>query len=335
MRPLLLGLLLAGCGPVLLGEEQALGPAGSDGNDDEVTVPGSGAAGSVASSDDGGVSSGAADAGMPPAVVIGIRPLDCGRCFELTAEASGGVPPYELAWDDGLREPLRRVCVDAALVLSVVAVDAAGARSAAASVRLDGGGDAGCAEPAQPTDAGPPPMLCLENASFEGTPAVNLGVDQAFDAPPWSACTNPVLPNTPDIGNESVAATMSVPAPTDGTTFLALGEGEQVSQALCSEISGAAELHLQLDLSRVDLSEIAPQTEQVFLQIWSGLSVDCSQRELLWASPALSIGWQTFCVTLRPRSYTTQITLRAGADLTSPSPAYLLVDNLQPVESCP
>jgi hypothetical protein len=78
-----------------------------------------------------------------------------------------------------------------------------------------------------------------------------------------------------------------------------------------------------------------PQTEAVFLEIWGGLGVDCSQYERLWASTAVDNAWQRFCVTLRPSSFTTQLTLRGSSDMTSPSPAYVLVDNLQPVDSCP
>jgi hypothetical protein len=182
-------------------------------------------------------------------------------------------------------------------------------------------------------DAGPPPRLCLENPSFEGAP-VDFAQPGAFDAPPWSACTNPVGTNMPLIGNDAVSVTSSVPPPTHGVTYLALGEGYQVSQELCSELSGAAVVHLQLDLARIDFGGI-PQSEQVFLEIWGGLSVNCSQRELLWASPALQAGWQPYCATLQPTEFMTQLTLRGNADMTSASPAYVIVDNLQPVDSCP
>jgi hypothetical protein len=195
--------------------------------------------------------------------------------------------------------------------------------------------DAGCPEPVAAVEPTPAPKLCLKNLSFEGMPEPNLGQDQQFDAAPWSTCTNPAVTNTPDIGNDAIAQTPGVPKPTDGTTFLGLAEGEQVSQAFCSAAPDGVPLFLELDLSRINLNILAPETEQVFLEIWGGLSVDCSQHELLWASPALLPGWQHFCIKMRPRAYMTQLTLRANADQSSAAVAYLVVDNLKPVERCP
>lgn len=325
-------LLLSGCGPVVLGQEQGLPFAGSDGN--------AGAQSGAAATDgagSGGTASAEPDAGAAPAVVVRIKSLDCGQCFELQAEGSSGQPPYRFEWEDGSPLAQRNVCVeDVAVELSVVALDAADARSAPHTVRLEGSGDAGCPEPAQPADAGPAPTLCLDNPSFEGTPAADFGLDPVFDAEPWSVCTNPMRTNMARIGNDTTSVTGSVPPPRDGVTYLALGEGDQVSQELCDEVPRGVPLHLQLDLSRIDLGGASvPQTEQVFLEIWGGLAVDCSQRELLWTSPALEAGWQSFCVALQPSSFMTQLTLRGNADMTLPSPAYLLVDNLQSVEACP
>jgi hypothetical protein len=72
----------------------------------------------------------------------------------------------------------------------------------------------------------------------------------------------------------------------------------------------------------------------VFLEVWGGLASDCSQRELLWASPALTASWQRLCATIHPHSLIDQITLRAHSDMSLPSPAYLLVDNLKSVDNC-
>lgn len=324
MRLAVLYLLLLGCGPVMLGEEQGLPDPGSN-------TEGEGDASPITEAPASGQ-----DAGLPPVVAVRIKPLDCGRCFDLQAEGSGGQPPYDFEWENGSLGGLRRVCVDGTdVALTVVAVDAAAARSLPQTIHLEGAADASCAEaPAEP-DAGPPPRLCLENASFEGT-ATSFDQAPAFDAPPWSTCTNPMRTNTPAIGNDTVSVTGSVPPPTDGLTYVALGEGQQVSQPLCSDVPDGAPLHLELDLSRIDLGAgVVPQTEQVFLEIWGGLAVDCSQHELLWASEALQAGWQHFCVTLQPDSFMTQLTLRANSDMTLASPAYLLVDNLQPVDSCP
>lgn len=331
--------VLVGCGPVLLGEEQRGPGAGSHAGD---AGSGSAANGDEArdASVDPGATGGAHDAHPQPIVVVHVKPLDCGRCFALRAEGSGGTAPYAIEWGDGATGAERTVCVDdAELALTVIARDAAGARSPAQSIQLETS-DSGCPPPTVPAQPAPDAGLCLKNPSLEGTPAPNLGQDQAFDAAPWSACINsaspPAMqPNTPDIGNETVAP-LPVPSPSDGDTFLALGEGEQVSQALCSELAGGEAVHLALDLQSYDISGGAvPSNEQVFLEIWGGLAPDCSQRELLWASPALTAGWSRFCATLQPTSFTTQLTLRASSDMTSLMPAYLFVDNLEPVASCP
>jgi hypothetical protein len=72
----------------------------------------------------------------------------------------------------------------------------------------------------------------------------------------------------------------------------------------------------------------------MFLQIWGGSSLDCSQREVLWASPALSTNWTTFCVPLHPNEFMDLITLRAESrpDIVI---NYLAVDNLEAVDACP
>jgi hypothetical protein len=143
--------------------------------------------------------------------------------------------------------------------------------------------------------------------------------------------------NTPAIANETIVQPIAaVPKASNGLTYLALGEGQQVSQPFCSPLDSNGSYSLALDLSRVDISTaIVPANEQVFLELWGGLAVDCSQRELLWASPPLAVGWKTYCVTLHPHSFLNQITLRANADMTSASTAYLFVDNLKPVDHCP
>jgi hypothetical protein len=312
----------------MLGDEERAQDAGTNhevGTNDD--------AGMIASTGDASSRmAGSADTGPRPDVVVRIKPLDCGACFELQAEGQGGQPPYLFQWEDGSFRAQRSVCTGAAAVaLSVVAFDAANAQSSPHVLHLESVGDAGCPALMEPADAAVAALLCLENASFEGTPAVNLGEASAFDAAPWSACTHPVMTNAPDIANQTVAVS-DVPSPTDGLTYLALSEGEQVSQELCAELVGGAPVYLRLDLARVDF---AGDTEQVFLEIHAGLGVDCSQRELLWASGALQTGWQHFCVTLQPSSFMTQLTLRAKSDMTSLNTAYLLVDDLQPVDSCP
>jgi hypothetical protein len=331
MRLAVLCLMLSSCGPVLLGEEEA--PA-----QDSASTPEAGQKPDAAPPIDATMT-GLADAGPLPSVVVRVELVDCGNCFVLHAQGMGGHPPYEFEWEDGSLRAERRVCVENAVVgVSVVARDASSARSARQVIHLQGAGDADCAKPMMPAEPPPRPKLCLQNLSLEGTPAANFGQDQAFDAVPWTACTTPPgTTNTPDVGNETVAQTLGpIPKATEGLTYVALGEGEQISQEFCSALPDDGPVSLQLDLARINIGAgIVPETEQVFLEVWGGLSVDCSQRELLWASRALQVGWKTYCITLRPRAFMTQLTFRANADMTQPTPAYLLIDNLKPVDSCP
>jgi hypothetical protein len=271
------------------------------------------------------------DANTTLALELRVEPTDCGHCYQLEASVSGGSAPYEVTWEDGSRSSRRRVCVQAAAAsISVVARDALGARSVRTTAVLQELEDASCPEP--------PPLLCVENPSFEGKPAPNFGSPAEFDAAPWSACTQAAgTTNTPDIANDTIPQNIvMVPKATDGSTFLALGEDEQASQALCQTIQGGTTLYVELDLARMNVNAgVAPETERVFLEMWGGVAADCSQRELLWASAALQVGWKHHCVTLRPQAFMDQLTLRASTDKSLLSPAYLLVDHIVPVERCP
>lgn len=332
-----LGLLLMSCGPVLLGEERGQ-DAGMKRSADSVD-PSDEPERPDASDDDRPIETGSSPSVL---VSVSVEPVECGKCFELKANGTGGQPPYAFEWNDGMLRANRRICPDLRdITVSVVARDSSSTRSASQSVTLTSSSSAGCPEPPPPTATTPPSLLCLDNPSFEGTPAANLGQPEGFDAKPWSVCTSAGMPtpvpNTPDVANETIPQNIvEVPKAKDGVTYLALGEGEQVSQPFCNTIDADASLSLQLDLSSINLVEgLTSQKEKVFLEIWGGLSVDCSQRELLWASPALEYGWKTFCVTVHPHSFMNQITLRANSDMTLPSPAYLLVDNLKPMDRCP
>lgn len=327
MRRAALCLLLTGCGPVLLGDEApSLQDAGAQSDTGMPMAMSDAATGVVAP----------IDAGPRPEVAVRIKSIECGQCFELQAEGTGGQPPYDFQWEDGTLRAQREVCVAGrSLALSVVALDATQARSTRQIIQLESAVDASCPDAMAPEDAGAPPVLCLDNPSFEGTPQVNVGDGMTFDAAPWSEC-DATGTNTPDIGNPSISVTGAVPPPTNGVTYLSLSEGEQASQELCSELAGGVPVHVQVDLARIDLSGgVAPDGERVFLEIWGGLSVDCSRREMLWASEALQTDWQRFCVTLQPDSFMTQLTLRANSDMTSLNPAYVLIDNMQAVDACP
>jgi hypothetical protein len=323
--------LFSACGPVLLESVDELDAGATPAQAVDPTQPASPPAPSIATA--------ASDAGPAPSVALNVKPVDCGECFELRAVAVGGREPYVFEWADGLIAAERRVCVSSSdVTFAVVARDATGARSETQTVRLQALAQTGCDKPLQPSVSTPAPLLCLQNPSFEGPPTANFGQPDSLDAAPWSPCVDASmtrdLANTPSIGNQTNALT-SAPAPTDGTTYLALGAGQQVSQMACAAIAPNTSVSVTLDLATIDLSGgLVPASEPVFLEVWGGSASDCSQHELLWASPALTGSWRRYCATLHPHSLIDQITLRAHADMSVPSASYLLVDNLKSVDNC-
>jgi hypothetical protein len=323
--------LFAACGPVLLESVDELDAGALPAQGVDATHPTSPSAPSSATA--------AADAGPAPTVTLNVKPVDCGECFELRAVALGGREPYVFEWADGLIAAERQVCVsNSDVTFAVAARDSTGARSETQTVRVQARAQAGCDKPLQPSVSTPAPLLCLQNPSFEGPPTANFGQPDSLDAAPWSPCVDASmtrdLPNTPSIGNQTNALT-SAPTPTDGTTYVALGEGQQVSQTACAAIAPNTSVSVTLDLATLDLSGgLVPTTEPVFLEVWGGLASDCSQRELLWASPALTRSWVRYCATLHPHSLIDQITLRAHTDMSLLSPSYLLVDNVKSVDDC-
>ena len=332
MRFAVLGLLLAGCSPVLLGEEPA-----RDAGMRQSGLPQQAADAGELLRRDAAISGGAS-----PSLRVSVKPVDCGVCFELQAIPSGGQPPYVFEWSDGSPAVQRKVCVDTDdVVLSVSVRDASGTRSTPQTIRLEALADASCPTTTPPS-AATPPLLCIKNPSFEGNPVVNVGQTGGFDGNGWSDCVNAAMststPNVPSIGNKSVAPVSgaTVPDPTNGSTYLGLAEGQQVSQTLCAPLDRDASFSVELDLTRVDVGDgTVAESEAAFLELWGGLSVDCSQRELLWASPVLQVGWHHYCLSFHPQSYMDQITLRANTDMSQATLAFLAVDNLKPVDACP
>lgn len=269
-----------------------------------------------------------------PSVAVRVRaPASCNGCFDLLAEAQGGSPPYVMDWDDGSHEASRLLCPnERALTATVTVRDAAGARSAAHTTSLEPA-DAGC-----PQDASLPKLLSLENTSFEGTAGINTGFPDTFTTTPaWSACTNPSQTNTPEILNENVDIVVTKPLqPRDGASYLGLTEGEQVSQKLLESIPGGSARSFMLDLGRLNITAgLVPDTEKAFLEVWGGTSGDCSARELLWASPALALKWEPYCITIRPQQFMDNLILRAAADGTRGTIIYVVADHLVPVTTCP
>ena len=322
MRRAWLGIVLIGCGPIDLGNQRV--SSGTDGRDGLDT---SGRLDAGGSGDlDGAISSAVS-------AIVKVRALGtCADCFELMAEGAGGTPPYRFAWADGPESARREICPGGTTSSLTVTVRDADNRASEPHVTELERADASCALPPMPA------QLCLQNLSFEGKAALNSGGDGEFDAAPWNACQVPSSgSNTPDVLNQKVALSfVNVSPATEGNTFLGLIETEQASQTLCEPLASGSEVSLKLDLGRATADGI-PDAERGFLEIWGGISTDCSQRDLLWASPALDVDWTTYCVTLRPHQYMDQLTLRASSDrsLAAGTTVLVTVDHLVLVKGCP
>ena len=322
-------IVLSACGPVLLyGDRDCESPTAGSSARLDMDAATQDAAGALATGEP------MAGSAAAPRAVIQVQPVDCGKCFDLTADGADGVPPYRFEWDDGSQNARRRVCADSqAAEITLVVLDSTSARSSVYVAKLEAEEDAAC-----PLLPEPPVKLCLMNPSFEGMPAMNVGLPETFDAAPWSMCTNPAVmsstQNTPDIVSATLAPTFpGIPNATQGDTFLSLSEGEQISQQLCDTVPVGRDSYIALDLARFDIG--TGVSEKVFLEISGGVAADCSQRQLLWASPALDLGWKRYCVPLKPTAFMDQITLQAKADMSSLALGYLVVDNIVPVDSCP
>ncbi|MDB4975137.1 MAG: hypothetical protein JWN48_3478 [Myxococcaceae bacterium] len=306
MRAAWLLVALTGCGPVRLGEDP------------------------FAWELDGEVSRGLDAGTQAPSVFVAVRQAGaCGSCFELTARGVGGKPPYAFEWEDGSHAAERVVCSGAGGEASTVRVqDADGHASAPYELRLEAA-DAAC--PAAPSG----PLICLQNPSFEGKAAPNPGLPSTFDLSPWSACPASAS-NSPDVVDDTTGQmVVTLPKAVDGQTYLGLMEGEQASQELCRPLAVGSPVSLQLDVARIYIGGGLPDTELAFLELWGGVAAECSQRERLWASPAIGLQWQRHCVTLEPTQAADNLTLRARSDDTLGSSIYLVVDNLVPVHQCP
>lgn len=335
-RPAVLAcLFLAACEPVLLVADEGGGGVGS--GQTPVTREGDAGANAPELDADAASDSMQATGSAPsapassdpatPEILLSVKAVDCGSCFDIVASGKGGVGPYEYAWEDGSRGQSHRVCAGTSQTeVWVIATDSAGTRSNARVTHLESDADATeC-----PANT-PSVKMCLGNLSFEGTAAINTG--QNFDALPWTACTNPAegdATNTPDIANDSLdPMTGTAPMPTEGLTYLTMSSGEQASQQLCEPLVAGTKTSLQFDAMRMNIG-----MADVFLQIWGGSSSDCSQRQVLWASPPLSTTWTTYCVQLHPSERMDLITLRAESrpDIVI---NYLAVDNLVAGDGCP
>jgi hypothetical protein len=343
-RPVvLLCLVLAACEPVLLGADEDEGIGGHQGQSMAIADAGSerSANDRDAETSDGAEPSTVSAATAPPIVAtneaspqvqLSVKSVDCGGCYDLVANGTGGAPPYRYEWDNGARSDTRRVCVSTSELSIWVAVeDSTGARSNAYVTHLRANDDAAACTSGSGASTSAVPM-CFMNGSFEGTAAINTG--GTFDAVPWSTCREAAdnATNTPDIANATLDPAMSgfAPRPTAGTTYLAMTTGEQASQKLCQSLKAGDKTFLTLDARLIDLGGT-----DMFLRILGGSSADCSTPQLLWVSPALTSEWLSYCVPMQPGEFMDQITLRADQPVANLVLNVAAVDNLQPVDSCP
>jgi hypothetical protein len=266
--------------------------------------------------------------------------LHCaGDCADVKAVASGGNPDYHFAWSDGVRTADRQICATQDATFSVTVkdtpIDAGEFSYAGQSARAQV-----TAQVLSCSDTGG--KLCVLNPSFEGTPRVNAGLG-SFDATPWNDC-EASGGGSPDVIDQTTLpfVVFGEPAPTQGATYLRMafvpanGSGsngtpgaEYVTQKLCAPMKAGAAYSFTIDLARSPETGLgAPQ-----LTVY-GSAHDCSQEETLWTSPALDMGWKTYCVTLHPKHDAAFLTLSPGTS--DPTQAgVVLMDNLVPVAGCP
>jgi hypothetical protein len=192
-------------GEVGVFEDAGSGAAGSAGFDNP--APGSGG---VVSSVDHALEVEVQDI---EGMTIEIVTLSCaGDCADIEAVARGGHPPYSFEWEDGSRDPARRVCLSEDAQLAIEATDTAivadehayEARTVRAEVTVS---VLDCEDGGTPEDASVAP-LCTERIT--GSP---LGCSSASDV-----VLNPIEGLTLQAG---VPASIRV----DGEGIYALGEG--------------------------------------------------------------------------------------------------------------
>jgi hypothetical protein len=256
--------------------------------------------------------------------------LSCsGPCADVQAVATGGNAPYRFVWEDGSTSAMRHVCPTSSTEYSVTVTDSGMSGeffSAPETTKVTlpatvmACSDAGVA-------------ACISNPSFEGT-AMGEGVDAA----PWVACTSGSVDTA--ITNQSTPGYLvSLPAPTDGDTYLglasSLGNGVgtvgAVSEPVCAVMHAGVTYSLKLDLANGSGLGLTATALEIF-----GASSSCTQGELLWTSPVAGTSWGTFCASFTPTQETSYLTLTlaAAANGTTPSCAFF-VDHLVPVASCP
>jgi hypothetical protein len=315
------------------------------------------------SADAGARDAGSAGLDAPPellgATVVAVPAAICaGGCADLTATITGGIDPETYAWDHGLGSGPgpEHVCPTFTTTYSLTVTSGQAQVTASATIAVNEC-DASVSSPPPPTDAGASdasigsPALCVDDPSFEGTPAIgtpgggptNLA---ATAAPPgWKVCAG-----DPDI-NPLVSA---MPA-SDGLTYIGMTLApfstgtESEGTALCAPLEAGQTYPFSIDVAMAgtlspqlpppgSTGSTTPSVLPVVLQIWGGRT-ECGKDELLWTSQDISKpgAWVRFCdafVPSQPLSYL-RLVPAAGSSPFGPGQwSYLLVDHLVPGAVC-
>ncbi len=278
-------------------------------------------------------------------VEVKLLTLRCpGDCATVEAVGTGGNPPYTFSWDDGATAATRSVCPTSTTSYSVEVTDTAEggelgrpAETAQAVLSVDvlscpdgGASEGGTPDGGAPDGSAPDASwaLCVGNPSFEGTAEA-----QGVDATPWTNCTSNGL-DTAILNPTIPAGLQTLPAPSDGSTYLALtatyGSGTGVSgivyEPLCATMHAGTPYSFDVDLANSNGIGLTPTSLQIL-----GGSSSCDMEETLWTSPVAGTSWSTFCATLTPTHDWSFITL----ELSASASAELFIDHLVPVASCP
>lgn len=269
-------------------------------------------------------------------VVLEVVTIACaGDCVTLRAVASGGVPPYTYAWEDGSVDATRTLCPEQASVYSVSATDTGyfdsefklpqvATQELSAQV-LDCAADGGSPRSDE---------LCITNSSFEGV--VTPSQLENIDAPPWNGCYVGGIARV-GIGDPTLWShqNWSFPEASDGETYATLAAGSfgvgTVTQALCAPIRAGETRSFQVDLASVECSEACSPTVDHLVEVVGGTA--CAENVVLWTSPELPTEWRTYCVTITPTQDISNLAFRAKTTLGGLMQA--AVDNIVPVEACP
>jgi hypothetical protein len=266
--------------------------------------------------------------GPPRGLEISLVTLSCSEeCAEVHAVARGGNPPYAFSWHDDVNTSARSLCPDDDTKYTVEVTD---------TPDLEGefsypGAMALASVTAEVLDCpGKDGSMCIGNASFEGTPGINLGF-AGFDLPPWKGCSG-----TPDIWDENQRkvplASVAPPTASAGATYIAMynidNNPEWFSQELCAAVAPGTTHSLKIDLA-FESNGAYGNTPAGQVQVFGG-TASCGTEQLLWTSPTpAGRVWETHCFTFTSEAGFTHLSLKPHGDETA-----IFVDNLRSVPAC-